>query len=52
MLNEHRVAFTIGRDIKLPGSEAEPLNYVIYPHVGIDSQTHTDVRTNFYFRNY
>jgi len=51
-LNEHRVAFTIGRDIKLPGSEAEPLNYVIYPHVEIDGQTHTDVQTNFYFRDY
>ncbi len=51
-LDEHRVAFTLGRDIKLPNSKAEPLNYVIYPHVEINGKTHKDVRTNFYFRNY
>jgi hypothetical protein len=51
-LDEHRVAFTLGRDIKLPDSKAEPLNYVIYPHVEINGKTHKDVRTNFYFRNY
>ncbi len=50
-LDEHRVAFTIGRDIKLPGSVAEPLNYVIYPHVEIDGKPHNSVETTFSFRN-
>ncbi len=51
-LDEHRVAFTIGRDINLPGANSEPLNYVIYPHVEIDGKIHTNVRTNFYFKDY
>ena len=51
-LDEHRVAFTIGRDIKLPGSVSKPLNYVIYPHVEIDGKIHTNVQTKFYFKNY
>lgn len=50
-LDEHRVAFTIGRDIKLPGSAAKPLNYVIYPHVEIDGKSHNNVKTTFSFRN-
>ena len=48
-LDEHRVAFTVGRDIKLPGSVAEPLNYVIYPHVEIDGKSHNSVKTTFSF---
>jgi hypothetical protein len=50
-LDEHRVAFTTGRDIKLPGSSAEPLNYAIYPHVEIDSLPHEKVQTAFFFRD-
>ncbi len=49
-LDEHRVAFTVGRDIKLPGSVAEPLNYVIYPHVETDGKPHNSVKTIFSFR--
>ncbi|MFC1676077.1 transglutaminase-like domain-containing protein [Planctomycetota bacterium] len=51
-LDEHRVAFTVGRDINLPGANSEPLNYVIYPHVEIDGEIHINVRTNFYFKDY
>jgi hypothetical protein len=50
-LDENRVAFTIGRDIKLPDSSAEPLNYVIYPHVEIDGQTCDNVKTSLFFKN-
>jgi hypothetical protein len=50
-LDENRVAFTAGRDIKLPGSSAEPLNYVIYPHVEIDCVTCDNVKTSFFFKN-
>ncbi len=50
-LDEHRIAFTLGRDIKLPGSVAEPLNYVIYPHVEIDSKPHKSVNTTFSFKD-
>lgn len=50
-LDEHRVTFTVGRDIKLPGSAAEPLNYVIYPHVEIDGRSHDSVKTSFFFKD-
>lgn len=50
-LDQHRIAFTIGRDIKLPGSKAEPLNYVIYPHVEIDGRTHEKVVMSFSFED-
>ena len=49
-LDQHRIAFTVGRDIKLPGSKSEPLNYVIYPHVEIDGDIHNSVRSTFYFK--
>ena len=51
-LDEHRVAFTLGRDIKLPGSTAEPLNYAIYPHVEIDGRPHENIQTSFFFKGY
>lgn len=49
-LDENRVAFTIGRDIKLPGSASGPLNYSIYPHVEIDGLVHDKVTTKFSFK--
>ncbi len=51
-LDEHRIAFTLGRDIKLPGSAAEPVNYVIYPYVEIDGLSHSNIQTTFYFKDY
>ena len=50
-LDEHRIAFTIGRDIKLPGSDSEPLNYSIFPHVEVDGQTYNNVETSFFFKD-
>lgn len=50
-LDQHRVAFTVGRDIKLPESAAGPLNYVIYPHVEIDGWPYDNVRTSFSFKD-
>ena len=49
-LDEHRVQFTTGRDIRLPGSSTPPLNYVIYPHVEVEGEPYENVETNFFFR--
>jgi hypothetical protein len=51
-LDEHRVAFTVGRDIKLPGSSVESINYSIYPHVEVDGQPYESVETRFSFKDY
>ncbi len=48
-LDPNRIGFTIGRDIRLPGAAAGPLNYVIYPHVEIDGQVYSNVRAEFEF---
>ncbi len=50
-LDRNRVAFTVGRDIKLPDSTSEPLNYAIYAHVEIDGRLHDNVTTTFHFRD-
>ncbi|MCZ6508367.1 MAG: transglutaminase-like domain-containing protein [Acidobacteria bacterium] len=49
-LDSHRIEFTRGRDIALPGAVGEPLNYSIYPHVEVDGQVHSQVETEFSFR--
>ena len=51
-LDENRVAFTVGRDIKLPESDSEPLNFIIYPHVEIDGAACDNVRTTFFFKDF
>jgi len=51
-LDEHRIAFTLGRDIKLPDSAAEPLNYFIYPYVEIDGLSHKNIQPTLYFKDY
>lgn len=48
-LDANRIEFTTGRDIKLPRSSYQPLNYIIYPHVEIDGHPYTKVKTDFYF---
>ena len=48
-LDEHRVGFTVGRDVTLPGAATEPLNFFIYPHVEIDGKKHAGVATAFHF---
>lgn len=50
-VDENRVAFTIGRDIKLPGSSGEEVNYSIYPNVEIDDQLYTNVDASFNYKN-
>lgn len=48
-LDANRIEFTVGRDIRLPKSQTEPLNYSIYPHVEIDGKTYSEVKTTFYY---
>ena len=48
-VDEHRVAFTVGRDIKLPGSSCKPVNFSIYPNIEIDGKTCHDPETTVSF---
>ncbi len=48
-LDANRVAFTIGRDIEIPGARGEMLNYVIYPHVEVDGKPHSKMKVEFLF---
>lgn len=50
-LDSHRIEFTHGRDITLPGAVSEPVNYSIYPHVEVDGRVHYRVETEFSFRD-
>ena len=50
VVDEHRVAFTVGRDIKLPGSSSEPVNFSIYPGVEIDGRTCRNPKTTVRFK--
>lgn len=50
--DEHRVQFSMGRDIRLnPPQAREPLNYFIYPYVEIDGRVHDDVEKRFSFKD-
>lgn len=49
-LDENRVAFTVGRDIRLEvEGSSDPLNYLIYPVVLVDGKRHHEVRQYFSF---
>ena len=48
-LDADRVAFTIGRDIDIPGAAGGLRNYIIYPHVDVEGRTHADIETKFSF---
>lgn len=50
-VDEHRIAFTVGRDIVLPGASGGPLNYVVYPHVEVDGHEHRQITKRFSFRD-
>lgn len=50
-VDEHRVAFTVGRDIKLPGSSCEPVNFSIYPYIEIDRKACRNTKTTIRFKN-
>jgi len=49
-LDEHRLQFTTGRDIKVPGFEGSPVNYVVYPYIEVDGKPHGTIEKKFYFR--
>jgi len=49
VVDENRVAFTIGRDIKLPGSSGEPVNFSIYPAIEVDGKSFDDIETTVTF---
>ena len=50
--DEHRVLFTIGRDIRLsPAQKGEPLNFFVYPYVEVDGRAFEKVQKKFYFRD-
>jgi transglutaminase-like putative cysteine protease len=42
--DEHRVAFSTGRDIRLnPAQRGEPLNYFVYPYAEVDGKPHEKI---------
>ncbi|MBI2956450.1 MAG: transglutaminase domain-containing protein [Acidobacteria bacterium] len=50
--DEHRVLFTLGRDVRLnPTPAGEPLNYFIYPYAEVDGKPFEQVETRFTFRD-
>jgi len=49
-LDANRIQFTIGRDISLPGAQAEPVNYSIYPHIEVDGKVYNNITTEFSFK--
>ena len=51
-LDEHRVQFTTGRDIRLDADQVgEPLNYFIYPYAELDGQPMEAMEKRFLFRD-
>jgi len=50
-LDQHRVAFTIGRDIKLPATRKGTLNFSIFPYAEIDGKKHRNVNAVFSFKD-
>jgi transglutaminase-like putative cysteine protease len=48
--DEHRVMFTAGRDIALPGMKGEPLNFFIHPYAEVDGKPHAGVDKAFAFQ--
>ncbi len=50
-LDEHRVAFSVGRDIGLPEAAGAPVNFAIYPHVEVQGRVHENVATSFFFQD-
>jgi hypothetical protein len=48
-LDANRIAFTIGRDIRIPGTRGDLQNYIIYPHVEVDGRPHAKMDVRFFF---
>lgn len=50
--DEHRVAFSTGRDIRLsPPQQGERLNFFVYPYAEIDGRPHEKVERKITFEN-
>jgi transglutaminase-like putative cysteine protease len=50
--DEHRVLFTIGRDVRLsPPQKGDPLNYFIYPYAEVDGKPFAQIGRKFSFRD-
>lgn len=50
--DEHRVLFTIGRDVRLsPPQKGGPLNYFIYPYAEVDGKPFAQIGKKFFFRD-
>jgi hypothetical protein len=50
-LDAHRVQFSMGRDIELPGAQSGPVNYIVYPHVEVDGKKHDSFDKSFSFKD-
>lgn len=50
-LDQHRIAFTIGRDIRIPGAAGGRANYAIYAYAEVDGKPHEGVTTRFTFQD-
>lgn len=50
-LDPDRVEFTIGRDIQLPKSESQPLNFSIYPHLEFNGTPSQNIQWSLKFSN-
>lgn len=50
-LDQHRVLFTMGRDIPVPEAQGAPLNFSIYPYAEVDGRPHEAIQTRFAYRD-
>lgn len=50
-LTPDRITFSVGRDLQLdpPPTDAEPVNFLVYPHVEVDGQQHSAFTPQFRF---
>jgi transglutaminase-like putative cysteine protease len=50
-LDQHRIEFTMGRDIPLPRSASGVLNYSIFPHLEVNGKPDTAIHTTITFKD-
>lgn len=49
-LDANRIQFTLGRDIQVPNSDVNPVNYFIYPHVELNGNKYEKVERLFSYK--
>ena len=49
--DEHRIEFTIGRDLRLYPQQPEPLNFFVYPYAERNGQPYPGVSSRFSYQN-